>query len=146
MRTEEKDILPASVSRWAASSFRNLLYQDAKARCSRLLQEAKKRCHLYFGRAEVFLPIHFPEISPTPGTPWPPILQCHVQLWVAGTTAYIDQRALEGGEGRGGQKSLFPFITRTVGLWTRLPLGQITNTQLIMKYCSIHPTPAFADC
>lgn len=67
-------------------------------------------------------------ISPPPGTPWPPIVQCHVQLWVAGTTACIGQTELEGGEGRGGEKVPLPFITRTVGLWTQLPLRRITYT------------------
>lgn len=48
-------------------------YQDTGARCPKSLQEAKNRCHLYFGRTQGVLPVHFAEISPPPGTPWPPI-------------------------------------------------------------------------
>lgn len=103
-------------------------YQDTGARCPKSLQEAKNRCHLYFGRTQGVLPVHFAEISPPPGTPWPPILQHHVQLRAAETTACIGQTALDGGEGREGEKVPFPFITRAVGLWTQLPLGWITNT------------------
>lgn len=115
--------LLASVSRQALSLFYNSLYQDTGARCPKSLQEAKNRCHLYFGKTQGFLPVHFAEISPAPGTPWPPILQHHVQLRVAETTACIGQTALDGGEGREGEKVPFPFITRTVGLWTQLLLG-----------------------